>query len=111
MQEDPASSAEWQTSAEVKAVDSFDKMHLKEDLLRGLYAYGENRARKILISRLMHHRRHGLAGFEKPSAIQQRAIVPITNGRDVVAQAQSGTGKSSLISVVTCQLVDTQLRE
>ena len=32
-------------------------------------------------------------GFEKPSAIQQRAIVPILAGKDVIAQAQSGTGK------------------
>jgi superfamily II DNA/RNA helicase len=43
-------------------------MDLKEDLLRGIYAYG----------------------FEKPSAIQQRAVKPILMGRDVIAQAQSG---------------------
>ena len=30
-------------------------------------------------------------GFEKPSAIQQRAVKPILLGRDVIAQAQSGT--------------------
>ena len=64
-------------------------MNLKEDLLRGLYAYG----------------------FEKPSAIQQRAVLPIVSGRDVIAQAQSGTGKSSLIAVTTCQLVETTMRE
>lgn len=27
-----------------------------------------------------------IAGFEKPSAIQQRAIKPIVRGRDVIAQ-------------------------
>ena len=43
-------------------------MNLKEDLLRGIYAYG----------------------FEKPSAIQQRGIVPVIEGRDTIAQAQSG---------------------
>lgn len=43
-------------------------MDLKEDLLRGIYAYG----------------------FEKPSAIQQRAIKPILLKHDVIAQAQSG---------------------
>lgn len=43
-------------------------MKLKEDLLRGIYAYG----------------------FEKPSAIQQRAIMPCVKGHDVIAQAQSG---------------------
>ena len=47
---------------------TFDLMELKEDLLRGIYAYG----------------------FEKPSAIQQRAVKPILMGRDVIAQAQSG---------------------
>jgi translation initiation factor 4A len=47
---------------------TFDAMDLKEELLRGIYAYG----------------------FEKPSAIQQRAIKPILLGRDVIAQAQSG---------------------
>jgi translation initiation factor 4A len=40
---------------------------------------------------------HGpaLAGFEKPSAIQQKGIVPFTKGHDVIQQAQSGTGKTA----------------
>lgn len=49
--------------------DNFDDMNLKQELLRGIYGYG----------------------FEKPSAIQQRAIIPCIRGRDVIAQAQSGT--------------------
>lgn len=48
--------------------DNFDDMNLKQELLRGIYGYG----------------------FEKPSAIQQRAIIPCVKGRDVIAQAQSG---------------------
>lgn len=44
-------------------------MEIPEELLRGIYSYG----------------------FEKPSAIQQRAIKPTTLGRDLIAQAQSGT--------------------
>jgi len=55
-----------------KIIDEFEGMDLPEDLLRGLFAYG----------------------FEHPSEIQKRAIVPIKEGRDVVAQAQSGTGKT-----------------
>ena len=47
---------------------TFDEMNLKEDLLRGVYAYG----------------------FEKPSPIQQKAVKPIIMGRDLIAQAQSG---------------------
>lgn len=77
------------TSRGVKAIKSFDDMGLREDLLRGIYAYG----------------------FEKPSAIQQRAILPMVGGRDVIAQAQSGTGKSSLIAITICQIVDTKQRE
>lgn len=50
-------------------------------------------------------------GFEKPSAIQQRAIVPIVKGRDVIAQAQSGTGKTATLSLSSIQAVDTNLRE
>jgi superfamily II DNA/RNA helicase len=34
-------------------------------------------------------------GFEKPSAIQQKGIVPFTKGLDVIQQAQSGTGKTA----------------
>jgi hypothetical protein len=34
-------------------------------------------------------------GFEKPSAIQQRGIVPFCRGYDVIQQAQSGTGKTA----------------
>jgi len=77
------------TTKGVRAIKNFDDMGLREDLLRGIYAYG----------------------FEKPSAIQQRAIIPIISGRDVIAQAQSGTGKSSLIAITISQVVDTKLRE
>eukprot|EP00879_Flechtneria_rotunda_P011016 GHRR01011511.1.p1 GENE.GHRR01011511.1~~GHRR01011511.1.p1 ORF type:complete len:175 (+),score=53.53 GHRR01011511.1:231-755(+) len=77
------------TSETVKVVKSFDQMGLRDDLLRGIFAYG----------------------FEKPSAIQQRALLPIAQGRDVIAQAQSGTGKSSLIAMSICQMIDTKLRE
>merc|ERR1719225_1243622 len=64
-------------------------MNLKEELLRGIYAYG----------------------FEKPSAIQQRAIVPCIKGLDVIAQAQSGTGKTATFSIAILEKIDTGLRE
>jgi translation initiation factor 4A len=64
--------------------DNFDEMNLREDLLRGIYAYG----------------------FEKPSAIQQRAIIPCIRGRDVIAQAQSGTGKTATFSIAILQQID-----
>lgn len=54
---------------------------------------------------------HASPGFEKPSAIQQRAIVPITQGRDVIAQAQSGTGKTATFSISILQSIDVSLRD
>ena len=49
--------------------------------------------------------------FEKPSAIQQRAILPIVQGRDVIAQAQSGTGKTATFSISILQSIDVTVRE
>merc|ERR1719493_193318 len=64
--------------------ESFDDMKLKDDLLRGIYNYG----------------------FEKPSYIQQRGIIPVIRGNDTIAQAQSGTGKTATFSVSALQCVE-----
>jgi len=80
---------EFETSEDVDVTPTFDGMGLREDLIRGIYAYG----------------------FEKPSAIQQRSVRPIVKGRDVIAQAQSGTGKTATFSISILQSLDTQLRE
>merc|ERR1712217_608121 len=69
--------------------ENFDDMDLREELLRGIYAYG----------------------FEKPSAIQQRAIVPCIKGHDVIAQAQSGTGKTATFSISLLQQIDASKKE
>ncbi|KAG1846786.1 P-loop containing nucleoside triphosphate hydrolase protein [Suillus subalutaceus] len=79
----------FESSEAVSVVSTFDDLNLKEDLLRGIYAYN----------------------FEKPSAIQQRAILPITQGRDVIAQAQSGTGKTATFSISILQSIDVSVRE
>jgi len=80
---------EFETSGKVEVFPTFEAMGLRDELLRGVYAYG----------------------FEKPSAIQQRAIVPVITGRDVIAQAQSGTGKTATFSIGVLQSIDTALRE
>ncbi|KAG2242717.1 hypothetical protein Bca52824_095441, partial [Brassica carinata] len=49
-------------------------------------------------------------GFKKPSDIQQRAVLSILKGRGVIAQARSGTGKTSMIAISVCQLVNTSSR-
>ena len=48
-------------------------------------------------------------GFEKPSPIQQRGIIPILQGKDVIAQAQSGTGKTGAFTVSILQKLDENL--
>ena len=74
----------FETSEDIKVVQSFEELGLREELLRGVYAYG----------------------FEKPSAVQQRAILPILQGRDVIVQSQSGTGKTCVFCVGALQMVD-----
>ena len=72
-----------------RSVKKFEKMGLKEDLLRGIYAFG----------------------FRKPSAIQQRAIIPIMSGRDVIAQSQSGTGKTAVMCIGSLQNMNEKQRQ
>jgi len=63
--------------------ESFDDMDLNNELLRGIYAYG----------------------FEGPSYIQQRGIVPVVKGHDTIAQAQSGKGKTACFTIGALQKV------
>uniref|UniRef100_A0A0G4HK96 RNA helicase n=1 Tax=Chromera velia CCMP2878 TaxID=1169474 RepID=A0A0G4HK96_9ALVE len=60
---------------------TFDEMGLKESLLRGIFSHG----------------------FEKPVTIQQKAIPRILSGRDTIAQAQSGTGKTGAFVISSLQ--------
>lgn len=75
----------FKTSEGVTVAPTFEAMHLKENLLRGIYAYG----------------------FEAPSAVQSRAIVQICKGRDTIAQAQSGTGKTATFAISMLHVIDT----
>ena len=43
--------------------------------------------------------------LEKPSPVQQRAIVPLLKGRDLIMQAQSGTGKTAAFVIAILQKV------
>ncbi len=51
--------------------------NINEKILRGIYSYG----------------------FEQPSIIQQKAIIPIMLGKDIIAQAQAGTGKTGAFTI------------
>ena len=68
---------------------SFDQLEIKENILRGIYAYG----------------------FEKPSMIQHKAIPRVTAGVDIIAQSQSGTGKTGAFSIGSMNRVDEDLKE
>ena len=69
--------------------ENFESLNLKDSLLRGIYALG----------------------FEKPSVIQQKAILPVLDGHDVIAQAQSGTGKTATFSIGMLNKIDESVNE
>tara|TARA_Y100000992_G_scaffold302700_1_gene278577 strand:- start:9487 stop:10623 length:1137 start_codon:yes stop_codon:yes gene_type:complete len=68
-------------------IKHWDDLNINTNLLRGIYSHG----------------------FEKPSEIQKKAIYPIINKKDVIAQAQSGTGKTGAFSISSLQSIDTSL--
>jgi translation initiation factor 4A len=68
---------------------SFDSLGLKDYIQRGIYSYG----------------------FEKPSSIQARAIPLIMEGHDVVAQSQSGTGKTATFVISILEKIDPTVRD
>lgn len=70
---------------ERKELNSWNDIeNIKTSLLRGIYSYG----------------------FENPSPIQRKAIIPALEKKDIIAQAQSGTGKTGSFTVSALQLVD-----
>jgi superfamily II DNA/RNA helicase len=71
----------YDSSYEIK---DWDEIDMESNILRGIYAYG----------------------FEKPSPIQKKAILPIIKGRDIIAQAQSGTGKTATFSIGALSIVN-----
>lgn len=69
---------------EIKDVDKWDEFGLDDDILRGIYAYG----------------------FEAPSIIQKKAILPIIQKKDMIAQAQSGCGKTGTFVIGTLNRIN-----
>ena len=79
---------EMSESINIKVYDSFDEMGLDDKLIRGIYSYG----------------------FEKPSKIQARAIVPMMTRRDILAQSQSGTGKTGAFTIGALSTTDITIQ-
>ena len=76
------------TEKEYSDIEKWDEMDLLPEVLRGIYAYG----------------------YETPSPIQKKAIQPMRDGRDLIAQAQSGTGKTATFAIGALMTVDTTVR-
>lgn len=74
---------------DLKEVFNWSDLNLKEELLRGIYSYG----------------------FEIPSPIQKKGILPIISKKDVIAQSQSGTGKTGAFTISTLQIINENLNE
>ena len=62
-----------------------DDLECDMNLLRGIYAYG----------------------FEQPSSIQ-KAIPSMLKNKDIIAQAQSGTGKTGAFNIGTLGQINTE---
>ena len=62
-----------------------DKFNLKKEILQGIYSYG----------------------FDKPSHIQKIAIPSIFTQKDIIAQSQSGTGKTGAFLISILQMIDS----
>ena len=81
---DSVQTEETDVSDDTNSFTNWDDAGLNRKLLRGVYSYG----------------------FEKPSPIQQKSILPMMSGRDTIAQAQSGTGKTGAFTVGSLQMLD-----
>lgn len=69
---------------DIKDIECWDDLNCNTNLLRGIYAYG----------------------FERPSPIQKKGILPIFEKKDIIAQAQSGTGKTGCFTIGTLQRIN-----
>jgi translation initiation factor 4A len=78
----------FESTPDLTEYNEFDSMNLTDNLLRGIYGYG----------------------FESPSPIQKKAIVPMTQGKSIIAQAQAGTGKTGAFTIGSLMRVDPAIK-
>ena len=73
-----------------KEIEDWDDVEImKPDILRGIFSYG----------------------FEKPSPIQKKGLMSMIDGKDMIAQAQSGTGKTGCFTVGSLQKINTDIQK
>ncbi len=73
----------------ITSYEKFEDMGLPHDILRGIFSYG----------------------YESPSPIQKKAIKPIMEGKDLIAQAQSGTGKTATFTIGSLSSIDISIKK
>tara|TARA_B100000963_G_scaffold360282_1_gene390570 strand:- start:1481 stop:2752 length:1272 start_codon:yes stop_codon:yes gene_type:complete len=76
------------TNEKIKNYETFEELNISKETLKGIYAFG----------------------FEKPSKIQQKAIKPVIDGRNLIAQSQSGTGKTGTFVISSIERVDKNIK-
>lgn len=81
---DISNSNDYLNENEIETVDSFENMGLSQNIMRGIFSYG----------------------YERPSQIQSKGIPALLKKRDVIAQAQSGTGKTATFSISLLNKID-----
>jgi len=69
-------------------ISNWDELEIDPNILRGIYSYG----------------------FEKPSPIQCKSIKAILLKKDIIAQAQSGTGKTAAFTIGALGLIDVKIK-
>ena len=81
----------YELSKKLEYYDTFEhpELGLRADILNGIYSYG----------------------YEKPSPIQRVAIKPIVDGRDIVVQSHSGTGKTATFIIGLMQRIDNMINK
>jgi len=72
---------------ENNSINNWDELNIPENILRGIHAYG----------------------LDKPSPIQCKAITPVLEGKNIIAQAQSGTGKTATFCIGALGLIDYKI--
>ena len=87
----PEPLVEIDTSAPPKEFDKWEDLEgiLNEDIMRGVYSYG----------------------FDSPSLIQRKALLTMFDRRDIIAQAQSGTGKTGVFTIGVLQNINPELNK
>src|SRR5947209_7841430 len=50
-------------------------------------------------------------GYERPTGVQRQAIPPLLQGRDLIAQSQTGTGKTAAFALPLIQTIDPTSRD